>query len=240
MPSNSSVSAFIHSLQPFHSARFILVVVDDDGISKLTSAILFSFSPFRMFRADDVKASGGKVLVHCHAGISRSATICMAYLMATLRLRMEDAYEHVKSRRKIISPNFSFMGQLLSFESQVFSPRGGGVGGGGVGGGTQSIVSQRSPRSPLTSLPTTCNNNNNTSSNNNNNSACASPPPRPLESPKTPSDRAAGHVATAFDFSISPSTLASLVNGSSNAGGSSPSPTPSPSTPLCPSSPYSP
>ncbi|XP_022703999.1 dual specificity protein phosphatase 1-A-like [Varroa jacobsoni] len=181
---------------------------------------------------NDVKASGGKVLVHCHAGISRSATICMAYLMATLRLRMEDAYEHVKSRRKIISPNFSFMGQLLSFESQVFSPRGGTV---TSHIGSQSIVSQRSPRSPLTSLPTMCNNNNSTGS---------SPSPRPLASPKTPSERGGtsgtGHVTTAFDFSISPSTLASLVNGTSNGGNTSPSSTPSPTTPLCPSSPYSP
>ncbi|XP_054168413.1 dual specificity protein phosphatase 1-like [Oppia nitens] len=71
---------------------------------------------------DCVRNSNGKVLIHCHAGISRSATICMAYLMATKRLRMEEAYEYVKSRRKIISPNFNFMGQLLGFETQVFSP----------------------------------------------------------------------------------------------------------------------
>ena len=62
----------------------------------------------------------GKVLVHCHAGISRSATICMAYLMATRKLRMEEAYEFVKTRRRVVSPNFNFMGQLLNFESRVF------------------------------------------------------------------------------------------------------------------------
>ena len=71
---------------------------------------------------DSVKNANGKVLIHCHAGISRSATICMAYLMATKRIRMEEAYEYVKSKRKIISPNFNFMGQLLGFETQVFSP----------------------------------------------------------------------------------------------------------------------
>lgn len=77
---------------------------------------------FYIFNSDSVKNSNGKVLIHCHAGISRSATICMAYLMATKRLRMEEAYEYVKSKRKIISPNFNFMGQLLGFETQVFSP----------------------------------------------------------------------------------------------------------------------
>lgn len=45
----------------------------------------------------------------------------MAYLMATRRLRMEEAYEFVKTRRRIVSPNFNFMGQLLSFEAQIFA-----------------------------------------------------------------------------------------------------------------------
>lgn len=70
---------------------------------------------------DQVKAQNGKVLVHCQAGVSRSATICIAYLMSTRRLRMEEAYKYVKSRRRIVSPNFSFMGQLLTFENQIFS-----------------------------------------------------------------------------------------------------------------------
>jgi len=70
---------------------------------------------------DQVKANNGRVLVHCHAGISRSATICMAYIMSNMKLRMEEAYYFVKNRRSIVSPNFNFMGQLLSFESIVFA-----------------------------------------------------------------------------------------------------------------------
>ncbi|KAJ8393965.1 hypothetical protein AAFF_G00054980 [Aldrovandia affinis] len=70
---------------------------------------------------DSVKDSNGRVLVHCQAGISRSATICLAYLMKRKRVRLEEAFEFVKQRRSIISPNFSFMGQLLQFESQVLA-----------------------------------------------------------------------------------------------------------------------
>ena len=76
------------------------------------------------FITESVKESNGKVLVHCHAGISRSSTICMAYLMATQKFRMEEAYEFVKTRRRCVSPNFNFMEQLLSFENHVFQSEG--------------------------------------------------------------------------------------------------------------------
>ncbi|CAJ1069116.1 dual specificity protein phosphatase 2 [Xyrichtys novacula] len=68
---------------------------------------------------DSVKQSGGRVLVHCQAGISRSATICLAYLMHTQRVRLDEAFDFVKQRRQVISPNLAFMGQLLQFETDV-------------------------------------------------------------------------------------------------------------------------
>lgn len=68
-----------------------------------------------------MKQEGGKVLVHCEAGISRSPTICMAYLMKTQRLRLEEAFDAVRQRRAVVSPNFSFMGQLLQFETEVLA-----------------------------------------------------------------------------------------------------------------------
>ncbi|XP_015245694.1 PREDICTED: dual specificity protein phosphatase 2-like [Cyprinodon variegatus] len=68
---------------------------------------------------DSVKKSGGRVLVHCQAGISRSATICLAYLMHTQRVRLDEAFDFVKQRRHVISPNLAFMGQLLQFETDI-------------------------------------------------------------------------------------------------------------------------
>ena len=66
-----------------------------------------------------MKAGGGRVLVHCHAGVSRSATVCMAYIMKTLNQDLRSAYDFVKSKRSCVSPNLHFMGQLLEFEKRL-------------------------------------------------------------------------------------------------------------------------
>uniref|UniRef100_A0A8C6UU07 protein-tyrosine-phosphatase n=1 Tax=Neogobius melanostomus TaxID=47308 RepID=A0A8C6UU07_9GOBI len=59
------------------------------------------------------------VLVHCQAGVSRSATVVIAYLMKHTLMTMTDAYKYVRSRRPVVSPNLNFMGQLLEFEREV-------------------------------------------------------------------------------------------------------------------------
>lgn len=66
-----------------------------------------------------MRVMGKSVLVHCHAGISRSATIVIAYLMVENNMNLIDAYTHVKSKRKIIGPNLGFMGQLLTLNKNL-------------------------------------------------------------------------------------------------------------------------
>ncbi|KAL0227450.1 hypothetical protein RCL1_003594 [Eukaryota sp. TZLM3-RCL] len=59
-------------------------------------------------------ASNGKVLVHCHQGVSRSCAIVIAFIMLKLRFSYDDAYKTVKEKRKICSPNAGFAYQLSS------------------------------------------------------------------------------------------------------------------------------
>ncbi|KAL3267863.1 hypothetical protein HHI36_007004 [Cryptolaemus montrouzieri] len=59
------------------------------------------------------------ILVHCLAGISRSVTITVAYLMYKCSLNLNDAFNLVRSRKSNIAPNFHFMEQLLTFEREL-------------------------------------------------------------------------------------------------------------------------
>jgi protein-tyrosine phosphatase len=54
------------------------------------------------------------VLVHCYAGMSRSPTLIMAYLMIEYKLNLDQALKLVKERRTFIAPNKGFLRQLCS------------------------------------------------------------------------------------------------------------------------------
>ncbi|ETN59944.1 dual-specificity protein phosphatase [Anopheles darlingi] len=57
-------------------------------------------------------AEGRHVLVHCYFGVSRSATITIAYLMDKYRLGYEAAFARVRAKRRFVMPNPGFVNQL--------------------------------------------------------------------------------------------------------------------------------
>ncbi|XP_072382942.1 dual specificity protein phosphatase 21-like [Diabrotica undecimpunctata] len=63
---------------------------------------------------------GGKTMVYCVAGVSRSASICIAYLMKYHKLSLLESYNYVKLRRSRIKPNCGFFKQLIEYEKQLF------------------------------------------------------------------------------------------------------------------------
>ncbi|CAL9152265.1 unnamed protein product [Musa hybrid cultivar] len=68
---------------------------------------------------DQGRKEGG-VLVHCFAGVSRSAAVIIAYLMRTEHKSMEDALESLREICESVSPNDGFLDQLSLFEEMGF------------------------------------------------------------------------------------------------------------------------
>ncbi|RUS28022.1 protein-tyrosine phosphatase-like protein, partial [Jimgerdemannia flammicorona] len=61
---------------------------------------------------DNALQQGGKALVYCNGGISRSPAFVVAYVMETLGMDYDQAYQFVQNRRFCMNPNEAFKSQL--------------------------------------------------------------------------------------------------------------------------------
>ncbi|GAB0093489.1 Protein phosphatase Slingshot [Sergentomyia squamirostris] len=69
------------------------------------------------------RKQGSKVLVHCKMGVSRSASVVIAYAMKAYNWDFDRALKHVKEKRTCIKPNKSFMAQLETYQGMLYAMR---------------------------------------------------------------------------------------------------------------------
>ena len=97
----------------FENIEYLKIVVDDvdnENIGKY-------FAICNKFISLGLDLDEGNSLVHCHKGVSRSATIVIAYLMYTYKTDFAIAFQKLKSIRPIVKPNEGFMKQLQEYQS---------------------------------------------------------------------------------------------------------------------------
>eukprot|EP00741_Cyanophora_paradoxa_P021444 tig00021352_g20701.t1 len=111
----------IHTGQVFYGEGFQyseIDAVDTDEFPIREKA----FGPaFEFF--DNARRDKARVLCHCQAGVSRSATVVIAYVMRERHLGAEAAIRHVSAQRNprklIVYPNDGFLEQLLKYEEEL-------------------------------------------------------------------------------------------------------------------------
>ncbi|XP_023234866.1 dual specificity protein phosphatase 3-like [Centruroides sculpturatus] len=94
------------------------------GIEAMDSA---SFPLYLYFQRaadfiEEALGSGGKVYVHCRAGISRSAALVIAFLMIKRNMPAQEAVRRVRAHRKII-PNDGFLRQICDLNEKLSMER---------------------------------------------------------------------------------------------------------------------
>ncbi|GAA5946181.1 hypothetical protein JCM10213_001632 [Rhodosporidiobolus nylandii] len=94
--------------------------VADDGIDSIRPCIDEALEVI-----ENARLQGGKILVHCKVGVSRSASIVIAYLMKEVGLDLASAYLLTRSRRLniLIQPNLPFMATLHAFEGSLLEDK---------------------------------------------------------------------------------------------------------------------
>ena len=67
----------------------------------------------------DHHSKGLPVFVHCRAGVSRSASTVIAYLMCHLGYTLKDAFLLAHKKRPVVTPNLGFMDKLSELEKSI-------------------------------------------------------------------------------------------------------------------------
>ena len=65
------------------------------------------------------KLSGGKILIHCQLGISRSTSCLIAYMIKYMGYTALSALQFIKNKRPQVMPNFGFLQQLKNYENKI-------------------------------------------------------------------------------------------------------------------------
>jgi hypothetical protein len=84
-----------------------------------TATIEEHFPECLRFIEEALKDPSNRVLIHCWAGISRSATITCCYLIKNLAMSYPEAVEHVRRARHWIDPNSGFREKLRSVAASL-------------------------------------------------------------------------------------------------------------------------
>lgn len=99
-------------LEKFHPNDFVYKQLELDD--SLEQDILYCIE-----EAIEFINSGFKTFIHCHEGISRSASILIAFIMWKEKLKLEDAKSFLKEKRPKINPNSNFLEQLAKFQKSL-------------------------------------------------------------------------------------------------------------------------
>jgi len=64
-------------------------------------------------------SDGKTILVHCNRGVSRSASVVIAFVMWKFTWKFEKAFDYVRQKRDVIYPNNGFVKQLEEYEKDL-------------------------------------------------------------------------------------------------------------------------
>ncbi|KAM4526801.1 dual specificity protein phosphatase 13A-like [Fundulus diaphanus] len=102
--------------QSFYGNDFVYFGIPADDSTHFDLDVYFQ--PAADFIHKALKSPGGKVLVHCIMGMSRSSTLVLAYLMIYHHLPLKQALQKVIQKRAIY-PNRNFLALLLDLDLQL-------------------------------------------------------------------------------------------------------------------------
>ena len=90
-----------------------------EGLRDSEEEDLYGHLPGLVEHIHRVIDGGGRIVVNCVAGVSRSASVCLAYKVRYEGLSLREAFDEVHKARPVVSPNVGFWQALVQWEEEV-------------------------------------------------------------------------------------------------------------------------
>jgi hypothetical protein len=111
--------SYVFNMTPNHYREYdklieVKIPLEDSFKQNITDIF-----PTAIEQVKELNDEGLKIYIHCYAGISRSASFVIYYLMKYHKMKFEDAFKYVRERRYCVQPNASFVEQLKYLEKNL-------------------------------------------------------------------------------------------------------------------------
>ncbi|KAK9797391.1 hypothetical protein WJX73_002340 [Symbiochloris irregularis] len=98
---------------PFPEELTYLTLCLNDAIGEDLASLFYLVFGF----IEEAHRQGGRILIHCSQGVSRSAALAVAYHMWRTGMPYDEATDAIKAQRGVVNPNIGFMCQLLNWQT---------------------------------------------------------------------------------------------------------------------------
>ncbi len=110
----ADLGGFDYSKYKQHGIKFVHINIQDN-----VSVNISQYFDELNSLIDQYVAEGKPILIHCYAGVSRSTTIVVSYLMYKHSHTYTSALETIREKRSFVQPNFGFIEQLENYYEQL-------------------------------------------------------------------------------------------------------------------------
>ncbi|CAG8505705.1 11235_t:CDS:2, partial [Diversispora eburnea] len=107
-----------NDIPPYFPESYVYKVIHVNDYEYVN--IMEHFDNTYKFIQQALEEENGNILVHCQAGISRSPSVLIAYIMRSRQISFDKALEFVKKQRPVTCPNQGFRNQLRLYESMKY------------------------------------------------------------------------------------------------------------------------
>jgi protein-tyrosine phosphatase len=108
--------SYVFNMTPNDYRNYDKMIEIKFPIQDIISQNIIDIYPSIIKKIKELNDEGLKIYIHCHAGISRSASLVILYVMKYHQMTFDVAFKFVRDKRLCIQPNPSFIEQLKLLE----------------------------------------------------------------------------------------------------------------------------